>query len=185
MTKKNLLLSVAILCSGIMPAWLSAQSVWVENKVNPIGIDAKAPEFSWRIISGKRNVMQTAYEIRVSDNLNDLLKNKNIIWNSSKVLSDSSIHVSYKGNELQSNKKYYWQVRTWDNAGKTSAWSAPAFWQMGLLHTSDWKAKWIEPGYVEDSNMRPLLFLEKIFQLIKKLFQQLLTSRRMVYMKQQ
>ncbi len=84
-------------------------------------------------------------------------------------MSDSSVHVSYKGNELQSNKKYYWQVRTWDNTGKSSAWSAPAFWQMGLLSTSDWKAKWIEPGYIEDSIMRPSPLFRKDFSINKKI----------------
>ena len=168
MTKKNLLLSLAIIGSISLPAFLSAQNLLVENKSNPIGIDVKAPGFSWQLISGKRNVMQTAYEIRVGDNLRDLLKNKNIIWNSGKVLSDSSVHVSYKGNELQTNKKYYWQVRTWDNTGKSSIWSAPASWQMGLLNTSDWKAKWIEPGYIEDSIMRPSPLFRKNFSVNKK-----------------
>ncbi len=78
MTKKILLLSLAILCSIAMPVCISAQSALVENKVNPIGIDVKTPRFSWQLVSGKRNVMQTAYEIRVSENLRDLLKNKNI-----------------------------------------------------------------------------------------------------------
>jgi len=169
MTKKTLLLSLTILCSITLPVGLSAQSLLVENKVNPIGIDVIAPRFTWQLTSGKRNVMQTAYEIRVSDNFSDLLKNKNVIWNSGKVLSDSSVHVSYKGNELQSNKKYYWQVRTWDNTGKISPWSSPSFWQMGLLSTSDWKAKWIEPGYIEDSILRPSPLFRKDFSISKKI----------------
>ncbi len=169
MTKKNLLLALTILCSITMPVCLSAQSLLVENKVNPIGIDVIAPRFTWQLISGKRNVMQTAYEIRVSDNFRDLLKNKNLIWGSGKVLSDSSVHVCYKGSELQSNKKYYWLVRTWDNTGKISPWSSPAFWQMGLLSTSDWKAKWIEPGYIEDSILRPSPLFRKDFSISKKI----------------
>ncbi len=169
MIKLNLFLFLAIIGPIAMPANVSAQSLLVENKTNPIGIDVKIPRFSWQLISGKRNVMQTAYEIRVSDNPRDLLKNKNIIWSSGKVLSDSSVHVAYKGNELQSNKKYYWQVRTWDNTGKSSTWSEPAFWQMALLNTSDWKAKWIEPGYVEDSIMRPSPLFRKDFSINKNL----------------
>ncbi|HEY5406721.1 MAG TPA: family 78 glycoside hydrolase catalytic domain [Ginsengibacter sp.] len=169
MIKINLFFFLAIIGSIAMPANVSAQRLLVENKVNPIGIDVKIPRFSWQLISDKRNVMQTAYEIRVSDNLTDLLKNKNIIWSSGKVLSDSSVHVCYKGNELQLNKKYYWQVRTWDNTGKSSTWSRPSFWQMGLLNTSDWKAKWIAPGYIEDSIMRPSPIFRKEFLNNKKI----------------
>ncbi len=39
-----------------------------ENLINPIGVDAAAPVFSWQLISAKRNVMQSAYEIKVSLN---------------------------------------------------------------------------------------------------------------------
>ena len=169
MIRKNLLISLAVIGCISLPVVLSAQSLMVENKVNPIGIDAKIPGFSWQLISDKRNVMQTAYEIRVGDNLRDILKNKNILWSSGKVFSDSSVHVSYKGSELLSNKKYFWQVRTWDNTGKISTWSKPAFWQMGLLSTSDWKAKWIEPGYTEDSVMRPSPLFRKNFSINKKI----------------
>lgn len=172
MIKKNLLLFITVvLCIGL-PIKLSAQNLLVENKVNPIGIDVKSPQFSWRLISDKRNVMQTAYEIRVSDNLQDLLKNKNLVWSSGKILSDSSVHVSYKGKELLSNKKYYWQVRTWNNKSKSALWSQPASWQMALLNTSDWKAKWISPGFIEDSIMRPSPLFRKEFSINKKLIQQ-------------
>src|SRR5450631_3112120 len=136
MIKKNLLLFITLIGCIALPIKLSAQHLLVENKENPIGIDVAYPRFSWQLISDKRNVMQTAYEIRVSDNLSDLLKNRNIIWSSGKQISDSSVHVSYEGKELQSNKKYYWEVRTWDNKGKSALWSPPAFWQMGLLNTS-------------------------------------------------
>ena len=152
-----------------MPFCLSAQNLLVENKVNPIGIDVTSPRFSWQLVSDKRNVMQTAYEIRVSDNLRDLVKNKNIIWSSGKVFSDSSVHVSYKGKELQSNKKYYWQVRTWDNTGKSSAWSSPAFWQMGLLKYIRLESKMDKPGYIEDSIMRPSPLFRKDFSINKKI----------------
>ena len=169
MIKKIIFLTITFISCVVVPSTLLAQNLLIENKTNPIGVDAKNPRFSWQIISDKRNVMQSAYEIRVSDNLPDLLKNKNIFWSSGKVFSDSSVHVSYKGKELQSNKKYYWQVRTWDNKYTTASWSSPAYWQMALLNTSDWKAKWITPGYVEDSIMRPSPLFRKEFSTNKKI----------------
>jgi hypothetical protein len=34
---------------------------------------------------------------------------------------------------------------------------------MGLLQEADWKAKWISPGYAEDSLLRPSPLLRKKF----------------------
>lgn len=121
-----------------------------ENLTNPIGLDVLQPYFSWQLISDQRNTMQSAYEIRVGTVPAALVKGEGI-WKSGKITSDQSIHVPYKGAALVSGKKYYWQVRVWDNNGKASAWSTVAFWQMGLLQAADWKAQWIEPGYKEDS----------------------------------
>src|SRR3954468_16598419 len=106
-----------------------------ENLINPIGLDVATPRFSWQLQSDKRNVAQTAYEIRVSKGV--LAGDKNILWSSGKVNSDQSLYVPYKGEAVTSGQKYSWQVRVWDNTGKASEWSAPASWQMGLLQTAD------------------------------------------------
>lgn len=134
-----------------------------DNLVNPLGIDIVQPQFSWRLTSDKRNVMQTAYEIRVGTNLSSLKRGKNFQWNSGKVQSDQSVRVNYKGTVLQSGKKYFWQVRAWGNQGKVSEWSDPSFFQMAFLDKNDWKAKWIEPGYQEDPIMRPSPIFRKQF----------------------
>ncbi|HSD66420.1 MAG TPA: family 78 glycoside hydrolase catalytic domain, partial [Vicinamibacteria bacterium] len=38
-----------------------------------------------------------------------------------------------------------------DGAGRASAWSAPAWWEMGLLKPEDWKARWLVTGVSEDT----------------------------------
>ena len=119
------------------------QSLLTENLTNPIGLDIASPRFSWKLFSDQRNVMQTAYELRVSDEKAYLTKASKLIWHSRKVLSDSSIFVAYRGPKLKSDTRYSWQVRVWDNSGKVSEWSAPAFWQTAFFAASDWKAKWI------------------------------------------
>ncbi len=122
-----------------------------ENLSNPIGIDAAQPRFSWQLSSDKRNVHQTAYEIKVN-------AHTEIVWSSGKINSDQSVQINYAGKNLQSEKKYAWQVRIWDNEGKVSAWSEAATFQMALLNQSDWKAKWIMPGYAEDALRASPLF---------------------------
>src|SRR4030095_12092179 len=80
-----------------------------ENLSNPIGVDVTQPRLSWQLVSAKRDVMQTAYEIKVTSG-------QSVIWNSGKIISDSSVHVVYKGSPLQSGVRYAWQIRVWDNA---------------------------------------------------------------------
>lgn len=142
---------------------LIVSNLLCENLTNPIGIDIAVPQFSWQLSSAERNVMQTNYEIRIGSDLASLRRGRNLNWNSGKVNSDQSVHVVYKGAPLQSGKRYFWQVRVWDNKGKVSSWSEPAFFQMAFLKKSDWKAKWIEPGYVEDPVMRPSPMFRKKF----------------------
>ena len=161
--KKNLILLFAFLiCTLNNYAQLKVENLLTENRTNPIGIDVTQPRFSWQLMSDKKNTMQTAYEIK-------LLNGKQNIWNSGKINSDSSVHVAYKGNALQSGVQYQWQVRVWDNNNDASVWSESASFQMALLNLSDWKAKWIEPGYTEDSVMRPSPLFRKEFLANKKI----------------
>ena len=137
------------------------QNLLTENMRDPIGIDVQQPRFSWQLAGNQRNVMQTAYEVTVSEG-------KNNVWKSGKVKSDQSVHVLYSGKALQAGKKYTWQVRVWDNNAKASPWSETASFQMALLSPSEWKAKWIEAGYVEDSINRPSQYFRKQFSVNKK-----------------
>ncbi len=151
-----------LMVSFFAGAQVKVQNLLTENLTNPIGLDATIPRFSWQLTSDQRNNRQVAYEIKV-------VHGKTVAWSSNKVMSDQSVHVPYAGAGLQSGMKYNWQVRVWDNAGKASEWSAPASFQMALLHVSDWKAKWIEPGYTEDSVMRPSPLFRKQFSSNKKI----------------
>ena len=168
MKKYILFIVLTQLLAIVCLAQVEVKNPLCENRNNPLGLDVHQPMLSWQLISASRNTMQTAYEIRVAEKMEDLVKGKNLVWNTGKVLTDQSVHVPYAGSPLQSEKKYYWQVRIWDNTGKASAWSAMALWQMALLRTSDWKAKWIEPGYVEDTVMRPSPLFRKEFLANKK-----------------
>lgn len=161
--KKPFLFTV---CSFVFISSLIAQAkvqnLLTENLTSPIGLDVQQPRFSWQLSGSQRNLMQTAYEIKVSDG-------KKMVWSSGKTVSDQSVMVPYQGDALQSGMKYNWQVKVWDNKGKASAWSQPARFQMALLNKSDWKAKWIEVGYMEDSINRPAQYFRKRFASAKKI----------------
>ena len=166
MMKKKLLpvLLQLVMLTGF--AQVKIQQLLTENLSNPVGLDVQQPRFSWQLASEQRNVVQTAYELKVSTD-------KGQVWSSGKVSSNQSVQVLYAGAALQSNQKYTWQIRAWDNNGKTSAWSEKAFFQTALLHSSDpiaigWKAKWIEAGFEEDSS-RPAILFRNQFAVNKKI----------------
>ena len=153
---------LSVLLNGARPNFalatspaLSVVNLRIEYKENPIGTDVRKPRLSWQIESDHRGTMQSAYKIQVAENADDLKTGRKLIWDSGKVGSDSSIQRIYEGPELRSAQRYYWQVRIWDERGQTSPWSAPAFWEMGLLNASDWQANWIEPDLVEDVSKPP------------------------------
>lgn len=152
---------VASLCY----AQVNVDGLLCENRSNPLGMDVTHPRFSWKMTADKRNQMQTAYRVDVSENPNF----SGHVWDSGKINSDSSVFITYKGKPLQSGKKYYWRVKVWDNAGKASAWSPAAWWQTALFNETDWKAKWISPGYTEDTIKRPSPLMRKQFTANKKI----------------
>lgn len=161
--------AIFVLCA---PVAFSASPLRITNlrceyKKNPVGIDVLQPRFSWELVSSERGTVQTAYQIRVADSEVDLAENKPV-WDSGKQASDFSIHVVYQGKVLESGRRYFWQVQVWDNQGRSSGWSEPAYWEMGLLQPSDWKANWITPNLQEDhSRANPSPMLRHIFQVKK------------------
>jgi len=137
---------------------LHVEALEAEYQQNPIGIDARTPRLSWRIHAVRRGTMQTAYELRVAGAPSSLERAP--LWTSGKVTSSASTFRPYGGPALRSGTRYYWQVRIWDDAGRASPWSAPAFWEMGLLDPTDWTARWITPDLSEDttrSNPSPMV----------------------------
>ena len=102
-----------------------------DYRKNPIGIDNKNPQFSWKLSSDKENVMQSAYQIIVDD-----------MWDSGKVESDESIHVEYAGKNLEPKTRYNVKVKVWDNTGSESEWEE-GFFETAFLGENLWKAQFL------------------------------------------
>ncbi len=146
-----------LLCSHVVAApakTKSAQNLFApmtinhlrcENVLNPMGIEVPQPRLSWQLASNARGERQATYRILVASTPQMLAQNRGDLWDSGQVRSDTTTHVVYSGKTLTSDTRCYWKVRVWNAGGKTSSESAPAFWQMGLLHPSDWRGQWI--GY--------------------------------------
>ncbi|MBG0859151.1 MAG: family 78 glycoside hydrolase catalytic domain [Bacteroidales bacterium] len=144
--RKYLLLAVCYtLAQHSIIAGITPFDLTCEYLKDPMVIDVTNPRLSWINVAGEdeRGQYQTAWEIRVAGTKELLLSGKADLWNSGKVISGESVNVRYGGKILKSMRECWWQVRVWDKNKEISGWSEPAFWNMGLLDQSEWKAKWI------------------------------------------
>ncbi len=134
---------------SILPSALTnlrATRLRCEYRIDPFGIDVARPRLSWILEAAtatQRNLKQSAYHILVASSRDHLEKDDGDLWDSGKVASASSIQIEYNGKSLPSRMDAWWKVKVWDQVGKSTAWSEPATWSMGLLDPEDWQAKWI------------------------------------------
>lgn len=133
---------------------MKAIQLKAEYLLQPMGIDLVAPRLFWNCADG---VSQTAYQVVCRD------ENDAILWDSGKV-PGASMRVRYGGAPLGSRTRVSWVVRLWDENDTEGEWSAPAFWETGLLRAEDWKAQWITGGYtVEKERRYPVDCFRKCF----------------------
>ncbi|MBL4575509.1 MAG: glycoside hydrolase family 78 protein [Opitutaceae bacterium] len=98
---------------------------------------------SWILSSERKDEKQSAYQILCASSEEILYEDRGDLWDSGKVESDESIHISYEGGGLRSRQRVWWKVQVWDGDGEKSDWSDVSYWEMGLLDSADWKAQWI------------------------------------------
>lgn len=154
---------------------LRAVNLRVEYLPHPSGIDAQHPRFSWNIRAQGRNRKQSAYQIIVLSPSTP----SSVIWDTNKILSSETTHISYKGPPLRPQERYTWRVRMWDEKGLISSY-ASSWWETGMLRQDQWEAKWIgqrrgeegatgewglqDPGPSEMAPS-PAIFFRKVFDL--------------------
>lgn len=137
-----------------------------EYRTNPYGIDAEKPRFSWKLASNGRGVVQKNYRIIACCN-------GEILWDSDVIVSDESQRVRYAGKALKSRMEVTWKVAVTarDETGmQETTESETACFTMGLLESTDWKCRWIEPEIEVDTEARkPVPYLRKTFPVRKGL----------------
>ena len=129
---------------------VTIQKLRCEYLVNPLGIDVAKPRLSWVVQSDQRGQRQTAYRILAASSAEGLAADKGDLWDTGQLASDQSAQIAYQGKTLTSGQRVWWKVRVWDAGDRPSAWSEPAFWEMGLLDTGDWKGQWLSAQYDRD-----------------------------------
>ena len=129
--------------SSLLPVRLRA-----ELRDTPIGLQTATPRLGWELQSSDakaRGQAQASYELLVATSANKLAADQGDLW-ATGVVSGNDTSVTYAGGPLASAAHVVWKVRVHDEAGRMSAWSAPAELTIGLLAPGDWGAQWITGG---------------------------------------
>lgn len=134
-----------------------------EYLVNPIGIDAVNPRFSWHMADKRKGAQQTAYRILVGTD-SAALQNETL-WDSGWQQSSASL-VTYAGKTLQPFTKYYWSVEIANQDQKKSPAVHAASFETGMIKMNNWKGAWISD--VADVNLKPAPYFRKTFEQHKK-----------------
>jgi alpha-L-rhamnosidase len=163
-----LLLALCANFGNALPSLNSAPqvvSLRTEYFENPLSIDSAHARLSWQLLSSQRDVRQVAYQIQVARDDEDLKAQRNLIWDSAKVLSDRSIQIPYDGPALASRARCAWRVRVWTAHGHEGTWSLISHWEMGLLSPNDWTAQWISLQKRADAQPGEARLLRRAFHL--------------------
>ncbi len=131
---------------GLRAAAIAPESLRCVGLVNPEGLDAIQPSFSWLLTAAdatQRGQVQTAYQILIADSSAALGRDVGNVWDSGKVVSAQATFVAYAGKPLRSHQCCFWKVRVWDRDGAASTWSQPAAWTMGFVAPDQWQPEWI------------------------------------------
>lgn len=113
---------------------MKAINLRTEYLVCPIGIDTTIPRLFWNCQGG---ISQIAYQILAYGETNE------VAWDTGKVIESTMTHIPYEGKELHSRDRINWKVKLWDENDSEGEWSEVTYFEMGLLHQTDWKASWI------------------------------------------
>jgi alpha-L-rhamnosidase len=117
------------------------------HKDEPLGVEAGRARFSWRVVGGGEGRRQTAYQVRVGRDADDLARDSGGLWDSGLVESGGSTDVAYGGPLLGPARRYHWKVRVWDEAGRGGPWSAGSWFETALDRAKGWRdCYWIGLG---------------------------------------
>jgi alpha-L-rhamnosidase len=109
----------------------------------PLGTDERLPRLSWTAGATDHCATQSAYQVLVATTPTRLKPGATDVWDSGRVRSSRSVGVAYGGPPLKPRTRYHWTVRLWDAAGRAGRWSAPAWFETGLLDEGFGRARWI------------------------------------------
>src|SRR4051812_27705086 len=91
---------------------LAPTALRCEYKIDPLGIDQTTPRFDWQLKSDQANARdqkQSAYQVLVASNEDNLNNNRGDLWDSGVVKSDATAQINYGGEALKSEQQALWK----------------------------------------------------------------------------
>ncbi len=133
-----------IICpASVANATVTPQELRCELQSMPLGIDTPQPRLSWSLRSDQRAAAQSRYQVLVASSPAKLGPGLADLWDSGEVKSAETLNIIYAGKPLRSGQRVFWKVRVWEAGDKPSTDSEPTHFEMALLSSEDWQARWI------------------------------------------
>ena len=138
---------------------ITHETVEYQDGSQPIATNV--PRFSWRYETEDSKVRQTSYRIIVSSTKNLVEQKVGDLWDTKTVASDRMLLIPYEGKPLHSRDRVYWKVITsvthitpnTDIGNSTIVEFIESdinTFEISLLDSTDWKAKWIGGDFYND-----------------------------------
>ena len=177
MIKKTFLIALALTFLAIdgIHAQVAICHETVEYQDGSQPLATNIPRFSWKYETSDSNVRQTSYRIIVSSTRDLAEQGIGDLWDSKTVASDRMLLVPYGGKPLHSRDKAYWKVITSTTRHEITEVTHTTysrvneyktidtvtlvrfiesdinFFEISLLDSTDWKAKWIGGDFYNDN----------------------------------
>lgn len=121
----------------------------VEYRKEPEGLALKSPRFSWKLFSEKQNVLQTAYQIRVT-------AGGDTVWDSGRKESRDSILIPYEGEALKEETLYQVHVAVWNSQEEET--KETTTFETGIFDPEKLKAQMITHDFPQEETACPVFY---------------------------
>ena len=139
--------------------------VQTEHLTNPLGIDATAPRFTWKISDNRAGATQTAYALVVGTDSLSVSAEKGDQLTTGRLVGNLQ-SFTYNGTLLKPFTRYYLLVKSWDKDG-ASARSGINWFETGMMQSSHWQGTWISDN--QDPKLKPAPYFRTTFRIAKQI----------------
>ncbi len=129
-----------------------------EYLTNPIGIDSFTPRLTWSIAGKSKLLSSCVCQLWIDKDSLSLANESVSCWKSGELPSTTTL-ISYQGEKLKSNTRYFWKVIYHNGKGEIIVDSPISYFETGFLDTKEWKGNWISDNH--DKNYKTAPYFRK------------------------
>lgn len=149
---KRTLVFIFLLTTTLIQAQFQLTKLQTEYQETPLGIDIQKPLFNWQMKADSKLVglSQKAYQIQVTD------ESGTIVWDSKKIVSGTSVGISYNGQALRATTRYTWELSVWNQNNKKK--TAKSWFETGLMNSDSKLSAWNSANWIGGTNEDMVLY---------------------------